>query len=144
LTAEFDRGEKHAPAATLVKIGSAKSKADASAWAEFLDQLVEPIGRARRARAVRSLRNVKPVSRPRPIPVAEVAHRWGWVLAAVTEVLESSGGPMQAREIHAAAEELLGEPVAWSSVKNCLAEGIRRQPPRFERLGKGGIAREAH
>ncbi len=131
-------GFRYAPAATLVKFfGSAKSKADVSAWAEFLDQLVEPVGRARRARAVQNLRNVQPRSEARPIPVAKTAHRWGWVLGAVMEVLEFAGGPLRAREIHVAAEKLLGEPVAWSSVKNSLAEGVRRTPPRFERIGRG-------
>jgi hypothetical protein len=59
------------------------------------------------------------------------------VQAAVTAVLEASVEPMQAIAIHAAVEELLGEPVCWSSVKNCLSEGIRGRSPRFERVGRG-------
>lgn len=63
--------------------------------------------------------------------------RDGWVLGTVTEVLKAAGGPMQARAIHAAAEVLAGEPVSWSSVKNCLVEGTRGEAPRFERVGRG-------
>ena len=59
------------------------------------------------------------------------------MLAAVTEALEASAEPMQAIAIHAAVERLLGEPVCWSSVKNCLSEGVRRKQSRFERLAHG-------
>lgn len=45
--------------------------------------------------------------------------------------------PMQARAIHAAAERLAGEPVPWSSVRNCLVDGSRGAAPRFERVGRG-------
>lgn len=59
------------------------------------------------------------------------------MLAAVKEVLEASAEPMQAIAIHAAVQELLSEPVAWSSVKNCLSEGVRGRSRRFERVGYG-------
>jgi hypothetical protein len=59
------------------------------------------------------------------------------VLAAITKVLEINVGPMQASTIHAAVEELLGDPVAWSSVKNGLTSNISGQSPRFERVGRG-------
>jgi len=62
---------------------------------------------------------------------------WGWVLMAVTKVLEAAGEPMRARKIHAAVEELVDEPVSWSSVKNCLASGVGGKSPRFERVGRG-------
>jgi hypothetical protein len=39
------------------------------------------------------------------------------VLETVTLVLELAGRPMRAYDIHAAANELLGRPVRWSSVK---------------------------
>jgi len=58
-------------------------------------------------------------------------------LAAVTDVLIAADAPMQARAIHAAAEELTGEPVAWSSVKNCLVTNLGGTTPRFERVGRG-------
>jgi hypothetical protein len=69
--------------------------------------------------------------------MAKPAYRWGWVLAAVTEVLEAAREPMQARMIHAAVEELVGEPVSLSLVKNCLASDVGGKPPRFERVGRG-------
>ncbi len=37
--------------------------------------------------------------------------RHDWVQEAVSIVLERSGEPMQARDVHVAAEALLGEPV---------------------------------
>jgi hypothetical protein len=40
-------------------------------------------------------------------------------------------------EIHAAIEDLLGEPVAQSSVKNYLARGCRRRRPVVERVSHG-------
>jgi hypothetical protein len=43
------------------------------------------------------------------------------VLETVTLVLEQAGPPMRAREIHAAACELLGRPLRWSSVKGILS-----------------------
>jgi hypothetical protein len=39
--------------------------------------------------------------------------------------------------IHAAVEELVGEPVSWSSVKNCLASDVGGKSARFERVGRG-------
>ncbi|MGA8364023.1 MAG: hypothetical protein WB709_05835 [Solirubrobacteraceae bacterium] len=69
--------------------------------------------------------------------MSKPAYRWGWVLAAVTEVLRAAGEPMRTRMIHAAVEELVGEPVSWSSVKNCLASDVGGRSPRFERVGRG-------
>jgi hypothetical protein len=46
------------------------------------------------------------------------------VLAAVTEVLKAANEPMQARKIYVAVLELAGEPVSWSSVRNCLASDV--------------------
>jgi hypothetical protein len=41
-------------------------------------------------------------------------------------------------EIHEAVEELLGEPVSRSSVKNYLAKGCSsRKTQLFERVGRG-------
>jgi len=58
------------------------------------------------------------------------------VLEAITKVLEIHH-EMQVTAIHAAVEELLGEPVCWSSVKNCLSEGVRGRSARFERVAHG-------
>jgi hypothetical protein len=59
------------------------------------------------------------------------------VLATVTCVLELAGQPMQAREIHAAAEQLAGEPLRWASVKATLAAYASGSDPRFRRIRRG-------
>jgi hypothetical protein len=69
---------------------------------------------------------------PQPIP-AKVSP----VLETVTLVLELAGKPMRAREIHAAAEQLSGKPLRWSSVKGALAAYAEGSNPRFERVCRG-------
>lgn len=44
--------------------------------------------------------------------------RPGWVLKAVVQVMVDRAEPMRAKDIHAAVEALVGEPVARSSVKD--------------------------
>lgn len=44
---------------------------------------------------------------------------------------------MQAREVHAAVEALLGEPVRWGTVKNALAGNVAGASPRFARVARG-------
>jgi len=63
------------------------------------------------------------------------------VLATVIKVLEAAEKPMQAREIHATAQELLGELLLWSSVKACLAANTGSRASRFERVGRGRYQR---
>ena len=46
---------------------------------------------------------------------------------------------MRPREVHPAAELLAGTPLAWSTVKNCLAATAIGSAPRFERLARGGL-----
>lgn len=58
---------------------------------------------------------------PRPLP-AKVSP----VLETVTLALERAEEPMRALEIHAAAREIVGEPVLWSSVKSALSAGADR------------------
>ena len=70
--------------------------------------------------------------KPRPVP-AKVSP----VLETVTRVLERAGEPMRAREIHAAAEQLAGEPLRWNSVKGALAAYAEGSNPRFERVRRG-------
>ena len=69
---------------------------------------------------------------PRPVP-AKVSP----VLETVTLVLELAGKPMRAREIHAAACELVGEPMLWKSVKATLSAGVMGECPRFRRVRHG-------
>jgi hypothetical protein len=69
---------------------------------------------------------------PRSIP-AKVSP----VLETVTLVLERARIPMRAREIHAAAEQLAGEPLRWTSVKAALAADAEGSEARFERVRRG-------
>jgi len=119
-----------APAETLTKLsGSVRS---------LIEELLEPKGRERRRRAVRSLNGARTDSSLGiGTPATKPAYRRGWLVATVTDVLRAADGPMQARAIHRAAVELAGEAVSWSSIRNCLASGISGKTPRFERLGYG-------
>jgi hypothetical protein len=66
--------------------------------------------------------------------------RHDWVQEAVIMVLELRKESMQARDVHAAVEALLGEPVRWGSVKACLAANVAGSSPRFVRVGPGRYA----
>jgi len=59
------------------------------------------------------------------------------VLEIVTLVLELAGKPMRAREIHAVASELVGEPLLWTSVKGALAGYASGPERRFRRVRRG-------
>jgi hypothetical protein len=59
------------------------------------------------------------------------------VLESVTLVLALAGQPMRAREIHAAAEQLAGESLRWTSVKAALADASSGASPRFNRVRRG-------
>src|SRR5713101_1081420 len=63
--------------------------------------------------------------------------RIGGVIDTITAVLELVDQSMRARDIHAVAEELLGEPIKWSSVKATLAAQASRPQGRFRRTGHG-------
>ena len=69
---------------------------------------------------------------PRPAPAKASP-----VLMAVTRVLEQAGQPMRAREIHAEAEQLAGQPLRRTSVKAALAAGASGPQPRFQRVRYG-------
>jgi hypothetical protein len=59
------------------------------------------------------------------------------VLETVTRVLEEAERPMRVREIHAAAEALLGAPLNRTSVKATLATYASGSRRRFERTSHG-------
>jgi hypothetical protein len=63
--------------------------------------------------------------------------RFAEVGDAVVKVLGEACCALRTIEIHAAVEDLLGEPVSRSTVKNYLARGCRRRPPVVERVGRG-------
>jgi hypothetical protein len=82
-----------------------------------------------------------PLNGKRPeISIGRRHRRYGWVQEAVIRVLEQRKAPMQAREVHAAVEALLGEPVRWGSVKACLAANVAGSSPRFVRVARGRYA----
>jgi hypothetical protein len=52
-------------------------------------------------------------------------------------VLNDHCDPMHARDVHAAVEGLLGEPVRWTSIKATLADNLGDPAPRFVRVARG-------
>ena len=76
---------------------------------------------------------------PRPVP-AKVSP----VLETVTLVLEQAEEPLRVREIHAAAEQLAGEPLLWKSVKAALAVNAEGNDARFERVKRGYYRMSRH
>jgi hypothetical protein len=77
-------------------------------------------------------------ARPRTIrSQRKRARRPGWVVDAVVRVLADDGGPMHWQQVHAAVEQLVGQPVSKDSVDWCLSSGARRKEPRFERVSPG-------
>ena len=61
----------------------------------------------------------------------------GVVQRAVVKVLAVARRPMCGREVRLAVEDLLGHPVSEHSISWCLAAGVRRRKPLFERVAKG-------
>ena len=75
-------------------------------------------------------------------PVTEVVRRplrrrQGVLLEAVTAVLDRAACPLRVREVHAAVEELYGEPVPFSSVNEALSTHARGGARRFRRVRYG-------
>lgn len=63
------------------------------------------------------------------------------VLETILRILQEADGPLHTREIHARAEEVLGQPVSWSSVKDRLSIYSRGDRPRFRRVRRGWYTR---
>jgi hypothetical protein len=55
----------------------------------------------------------------------------------VVQVLADQDEPMRAKDIHAAVEALLGEPVAWSSIRSALASNVSGSSRRLVRIERG-------
>jgi hypothetical protein len=73
-----------------------------------------------------------------PWKAVGAAHpRQGRIIDAISQVLADEHGPMQARDVHARVEALLGEPVRWASVKATLADNLTGPAPRFVRVARG-------
>jgi hypothetical protein len=64
--------------------------------------------------------------------------KFGTVRDAIVAVLEQAGEELRVRDIHAGVEELLGESVSGSSVRDYLRKGSRRSTPLFEYRGERG------
>jgi hypothetical protein len=75
--------------------------------------------------------------RRRPVACRQRARPPGWVLKAVVQVLADRDEPMRAKDIHAAVEALVGEPVPRSSVKGALADHVSGSSRRFVRVSRG-------
>jgi hypothetical protein len=73
----------------------------------------------------------------RPVACRKRSRRPGWVLKAVVQVLTDRVEPMRAKDIHAAVEALVGEPVPRSSVKGALADHASGSSRRFVRVSRG-------
>jgi hypothetical protein len=86
--------------------------------------------------AARDWRRV-PVRRRKSLQTGRTRRRFAEVGDAVVQVLTDARTELRMIEIHRAVEDLLGEPVARSSVKNYLAKDCRRREPRFERVTRG-------
>ena len=87
-----------------------------------------------------------------PNPRQSTKRKFGTVGDAVITVLSQADSDLRFVEVHEQVEALLGEPVARSSVKNCLARGCTRRGRAFERVervelscftkcGRGGFFR---
>jgi hypothetical protein len=63
--------------------------------------------------------------------------RFAQVGDAIVQVLADAGTDLRMIEVHEAVEELLGEPVSRSSVKNYLASNSQRPRRRIERVSRG-------
>jgi hypothetical protein len=55
----------------------------------------------------------------------------------VIRVLAAADGPLRAREIHAAAQQLAARPLSWNTVKDCLHKNARRPGSPVERVAYG-------
>ncbi len=62
--------------------------------------------------------------------------RVGETLDTVKKVLLEAGKPLAVRAIHASCERVLGRPVVYSTVKDCLSDR-RRRKPLFRRVRHG-------
>ena len=68
---------------------------------------------------------------------SQIRPRAGAVQAAVIRALAHADRPLRAREIQAAAQKLVGTPVSWNTVKDCLHKHARRPGSPIERVSHG-------
>lgn len=126
-------------------------------WSEDVPDAVRPATRAGRRNPsidlIESLSHVEvsdrlerlshrdwcPVARRRQAagPTGPSKRKFGTVGDAVVRVLAEAGSELRVMEVQLGVEQLLGGPVARSSVKNYLKRGSERRHPLFERVGRG-------
>jgi hypothetical protein len=70
-------------------------------------------------------------------PSRRISRRQGSVLTAVTTLLATAAEPMRVRDIHAAVEQLLDDPISYSAVKEALSAHARGPDQRFQRRRRG-------
>jgi len=95
------------------------------------------LNRERLASAYLLIRWLADRTRPETESQSQIRPRAGVVKEAVIRVLAVAERPLQAREIHSAAEELAGRPVSWNTVKDCLHKNARCLDSPIERVGHG-------
>jgi hypothetical protein len=67
----------------------------------------------------------------------QIRPRAGAIQEAVIGALASAGRPLQAREIHAAAQKIAETPLSWNTVKDCLHKNASRPGSPIERVSHG-------
>ena len=95
------------------------------------------LNRGRLANAYLLIRSLADRTKLETQSQSQIRPRSGVVKEAVIRVLVVAERPLQAREIHAAAEELAGRPLSWNTVKDCLHKNARRSDSPVERVGHG-------
>lgn len=78
---------------------------------------------------------------PEAVSQSQIRRRAGAVRDAVLRALAEADEPLRAREIHAAAATLAGEPLSWNTVKDCLHKNARRPDGVIERVSHGRYRR---
>ncbi len=95
------------------------------------------LNRARLAKASFLVRSLAATQSPQIQSQSQLRRRAGAVQGTVLRVLAEANQPLQAREIHAKAQEMAGEALSWNTVKDCLHKNARRPNSPIERVSHG-------
>lgn len=120
-----------------------KSNQDAGGLGKAMAELMGVLGsqetKSRLSRLAARLAEVRASSATQRAPRSQRRRprRPGWVVKAVAQVLADHGEPMRARDVHRTVEALVGEPVAWSSIRGALADNVSGPSLRFVRIARG-------
>jgi hypothetical protein len=138
------RGPPSAPAGTTVKPDDAGTADSKVSWIEaFVNDLLEPAGRKRRAQAIAKLDGAALSERELRRRVDELGaaaareRRYGAVLKAVVDVLAGHPEGMRLRDIRREVDAVLGYTVPKSSILDCFARRSESPAALFERVGYG-------